>query len=106
MLEHVQTKAFLRSLTLHFFLKADFLIYLGEYKGSAFGGALGHVLKSVACFACQACKERCAYPKACSYGYLFETPPLPEAEKMRKYPAVSPFRPHVSAYLVASQNLT
>jgi len=45
MLEHVQTKAFLRSLTLHFFLKADFLIYLGEYKGSAFGGALGHVEK-------------------------------------------------------------
>lgn len=49
----------------------------------AFGRALQHVVCVTRTLDCPPCalKDRCLYP------YVFETPPPPDAQIMRKYPA-------------------
>lgn len=60
---------------------------LPPYAGSLFRGAFGWAMKRVVCvtrtYDCPPCllKDRCVYP------YVFETPPPPQAEVMRKYTA-------------------
>ena len=64
---------------------AESAVQFSDFPGSAWRGALGHSLARLACTnrvrACPPCRR----PQACAYGYLFETPPPPDAAKMRKY---------------------
>ncbi|MEX5214305.1 MAG: CRISPR system precrRNA processing endoribonuclease RAMP protein Cas6 [Nitrospiraceae bacterium] len=68
-------------------LVANAALPLPPYAGSMFRGAFGHALQRVVCvtrtYECAPCslKERCVYP------YVFETPPPPGTQVMRKYPA-------------------
>ena len=56
---------------------------------STFRGALGRALRRLSCVARRkkTCLE-CPLAQDCAYGYLFETPRPPEAERLRKYPFV------------------
>ncbi len=56
---------------------------------SAFRGALGRALKRISCVAgrYKACID-CPLNQDCAYGYLFETPRPPQAERLRKYPYI------------------
>jgi hypothetical protein len=70
----LQTLPFsLASFTFH--LTARETIQLPEYKGSAFRGGFGHVMKKVCCLAPSGrmC-ENCQLPASCAYAYIFETP--------------------------------
>jgi len=67
---------------------ADAPVGFSEFPGSAWRGAFGHALKGAAC-ATQAPRcETCLLYRSCAYPYLFETPPPPDAAKMRRYSAV------------------
>lgn len=59
-----------------------------DFPGSAWRGALGRVLARLACTAGSGRCPPCQRPKACAYGYLFETPTPPGAKKMRLYEQV------------------
>ena len=62
-------------------------VRLPEYAGSAWRSALGHALKrSVCTTSVRECRQ-CLLYRACPYPYIFETPPPPDAAKMRKYSA-------------------
>ncbi|OAQ20025.1 CRISPR system precrRNA processing endoribonuclease RAMP protein Cas6 [Thermosulfurimonas dismutans] len=56
---------------------------------STFRGAFGRALKRLSCVArkYKTCLE-CPLCLDCAYGYLFETPRPPEAERLRKYPYI------------------
>ena len=56
---------------------------------SAFRGALGRALRRISCVAgrYKTCIE-CPLSQDCAYGYLFETPRPPQAERLRKYPYI------------------
>lgn len=58
-----------------FHLTAKEIIELPGYKGSAFRGGFGHIMKKVCCLAPggKPC-ENCQLPKTCAYAYIFETP--------------------------------
>jgi CRISPR-associated endoribonuclease Cas6 len=58
-----------------FHLTAKERIELPAYKGSAFRGGFGHVMKKVCCLmpGKRLC-DNCQMPKACAYAYIFETP--------------------------------
>ncbi len=59
-----------------------------RYSGSAWRGLFGHALKKTLCITRGNDCSRCLLYYSCGYSYLFETPPPPDAEKMRKYRAV------------------
>ncbi len=62
-------------------------VRLPAYPGSAWRGAFGHALKRALCIThVPACPD-CVLYRSCAYAYVFETPPPPGTEKMRKYPA-------------------
>lgn len=60
---------------------------LPEYSGSAWRGAFGHALKRAVCVTRLPKCDACLLRGACSYAYVFETPPPADAAKMRKYTA-------------------
>jgi hypothetical protein len=60
---------------------------LPRFPGSAWRGALGHALKRTVCVVRDTPCARCMLFRSCAYPYIFETPPLPDAEKMRLYNA-------------------
>jgi hypothetical protein len=60
---------------------------LPEYTGSVWRGALGHALKKVVCVTHHDTCLNCLLSRSCPYSYIFETPPPPDAQKMRKYTA-------------------
>ena len=61
---------------------------LPRYKGSTFRGAFGSTLRQIACIAHDRDCQECADQAGCVYHYVFETPPPPDTEVMRKYPYV------------------
>ncbi len=61
---------------------------LPEFAGSTWRGALGHALKRSVCVTQLPKCAPCPLVHVCAYAWVFETPPPPTAEKMRKYPAV------------------
>jgi hypothetical protein len=60
---------------------------LPPYVGSAWRGALGWSLKRAVCVVRQTACPDCLLYRSCVYPYVFETPPPPDARKMRLYPA-------------------
>ncbi len=62
-------------------------IQLPAYSGSAWRGVLGHALKRTVCVTRERDCRGCLLYRSCVYPYLFETPPAPQAQKLRKYPA-------------------
>ena len=63
-------------------------VRLPHFAGSTWRGALGHALKRLVCVTRLPQCTTCALVQICAHAYLFETPPPPQARKMRKYPAV------------------
>lgn len=60
---------------------------LPPYTGSAWRGALGHVLRATVCVTgLQQC-EACLLYYSCPYAYVFETPPPPDSDRLRRYRA-------------------
>lgn len=60
---------------------------LPVYAGSAWRGVLGRALKQTVCVARGTPCEQCLLLHSCVYPYVFETPPPPASEKMRRYNA-------------------
>jgi hypothetical protein len=60
---------------------------LPAYAGSAWRGVLGRALKQTVCVARGTPCEQCLLVHSCVYPYVFETPPLPNSGKMRRYNA-------------------
>lgn len=58
---------------------------LPAYAGSAWRGAFGHALKRTVCVARDTPCAQCMLYRSCAYPYIFETPPPPDAAKMRHY---------------------
>ncbi|MCX8118561.1 MAG: CRISPR system precrRNA processing endoribonuclease RAMP protein Cas6 [Desulfobacterota bacterium] len=73
-----------------FLLKATDEIHLPTYKGSTFRGAFGHTFKKIVCINREKDCNGCLLKNRCIYSYVFETPPPPDTEKMKKYP----YAPH------------
>lgn len=67
---------------------ADNPVILGEFPGSAWRGAFGHALKRAVCVTRERRCESCLLYRTCLYPYVFQTPPPPDAAKMRRYEAV------------------
>ena len=63
-------------------------VRLPRYSGSAWRGALGHALKRTVCVTREPECAPCLLYHACAYAWVFETPPPPDTEKMRRYNAV------------------
>ncbi len=57
------------------------------YAGSLWRGVLGHALKKLVCVTRAKLCADCLLYRSCVYPYVFETPPRPEAEKLKKYTA-------------------
>ncbi len=60
---------------------------LPAYAGSAWRGALGHSLRRTVCVTRLPTCAGCLLIGSCAYPYVFETPPPPQAQKMRRYNA-------------------
>ena len=60
---------------------------LPAFPGSAWRGALGWSLKRTVCVIRDTACRDCLLYRSCLFPYVFETPPPPDAEKLRKYPA-------------------
>lgn len=73
--------------TYRFIFSTQTVNQLPRYPGSAWRGALGHSLKKTVCVVRNTPCNQCLLKTACAYTYIFETPPPPDAEKMRKYNA-------------------
>lgn len=58
-----------------------------SFAGSAWRGAFGRALKGTVCVARGIACRDCMLLRTCAYPYIFETPPSPEAAKMRRYTA-------------------
>lgn len=70
-----------------FVITAEDRMVLPEYKGSALRGGFGHAFKRAVCVVRHGECERCLVRQQCPYQYVFETPPPPDTEMLRKYPA-------------------
>lgn len=82
--------------TFTFHLTAQELIQLPEYKGSAFRGGFGHVMKRVCCVLPPGqCAERCQLGNNCAYAYIFETPQTGAAPETRPIAATNLPHPFV-----------
>lgn len=57
-----------------------------RFAGSAWRGALGHMLRHIACITGASECEGCPRLHQCAYSYLFATPVPPEATKLTRYP--------------------
>jgi len=66
---------------------------LPPYKGFAFRGTMGHVLRSLACSIPGEECPVCPFRQTCAYGYLFETVPDATVRQSRKYSSYP--RPYV-----------
>jgi hypothetical protein len=60
---------------------------LPPYAGSTWRGAFGHALKRTVCVTRNTACGECMLYRTCAYPYIFETPPPPDAAKMRHYTA-------------------
>lgn len=60
---------------------------LPRFAGSTWRGILGHALKKAVCVTHEPQCGRCLLLHACAHAYVFETPPPPRSDKMRKYTA-------------------
>lgn len=58
-----------------------------HFLGSAWRGILGRALRKTVCITLLPNCLRCPLLRSCAYPYVFETPPPPDTEKMRKYTA-------------------
>ncbi len=74
--------------TYRFQFNSDQLCRSPRYSGSAWRGAFGQALKKTVCVVRNTPCGQCLLRDACAYTYIFETPPPPNTEKMRKYNAV------------------
>ncbi|MCC5872274.1 MAG: CRISPR system precrRNA processing endoribonuclease RAMP protein Cas6 [Gammaproteobacteria bacterium] len=82
-------------------------IALPPFSGSTWRGVFGMALKDSVCVTRQATCHRCLLVRHCSYSYLFETPPPPDTEKMRRYNAAPhPFliEPHSDVEIRANES--
>lgn len=61
---------------------------LPAFPGSAWRGVFGHALQRTVCVVRHTECAACLLYRSCVYPYVFETPPPPEAAKMRRYSAV------------------
>lgn len=59
-------------------------VRLPSYSGSAWRGAFGRALKRLACVTREPACPDCLLYRSCVYPYVFETPPGPAADKLRK----------------------
>ncbi len=84
LLNHFQLARF------QFILKPIDPIHLPLYKGSTLRGGFGHAFKKVVCVKREKVCETCLLKGKCVYSYVFETPPPPDSQKMKKYP----YAPH------------
>jgi len=75
--------------TFHVYFEAEKPEVLPRRLFSTFRGAFGRALKRLSCVArrVKTCLE-CPLSQECAYGYLFETPRPPHADRLRKYPFV------------------
>jgi len=75
--------------TFHVYFEAEEPEALPIRLFSTFRGAFGRALKRLSCVARRhkTCLE-CPLSQDCAYGYLFETPRPPHADRLRKYPFV------------------
>ncbi len=78
----------LRVSILRFRFKAPQGLALPPFNASAWRGALGHALRRTACVTGQKSCDACLLRAHCAYSYLFESPPPPTADRMRRYNAV------------------
>ncbi len=62
-------------------------VSLPRYSGSAWRGAFGHTLRRSVCVTGERDCAYCLLYRSCIYPYIFETPPPPDAAKMRLYTA-------------------
>lgn len=71
-------------------LVAETEIKLPDFKGSAFRGGFGNVLRKITCVLKRLDCTECPLKLKCIYSYIFETPPEPQAEvlNMSKYEKV------------------
>ena len=73
-------------------LEAKERLVLPPYKGTVLRGGFGHVLRKVGCIARRGECPPCLLKGTCPYAYIFETPPPPTSQVLRKYPhAPHPF---------------
>ena len=64
------------------------IVQLPAYSGSAWRGVLGHGLKRTVCVThLPHCKD-CMLKHSCAYSTIFETPPPPDTQIMRRYTSV------------------
>ena len=70
-----------------FYFETEQPIRLPAFPGSAWRGAFGHALKKTVCVVRNTPCAQCLLKNACAYSVVFETPPPPGSEKMRKYNA-------------------
>ena len=80
---------------------ADRPVRFREFPGSAWRGAFGHALKDAVCATRFERCEGCFLYRSCVYPYVFETPPPPDAAKMRRYTAVP--HPYVFDHLALGE---
>jgi hypothetical protein len=64
-------------------LRADEILYLPSYKGSALRGAFGHTLRRVICVSGNADCRECPVTDSCIYPYIFETRSAPDDPFLR-----------------------
>lgn len=81
-------RAGLRVERFRFVCRARGELRLPPYAGSALRGMFGRALKSTVCVVDPPECTSCLIYRTCVYPYVFETPPPPAAQRMRKYPAV------------------
>lgn len=77
----------LQLLPLQITLRAQTLIQLPRYKGSALRGGFGAVFKETVCIVEHRDCGRCLLRARCAYPYVFDTPVPHGATRMRKYEA-------------------
>jgi len=70
--------------TLNFLLEAIDPLVLPPYKGSTFRGALGSSLRRITCKTDAPICRDCDHATACVYSYIFNTPPPPGSDRMKK----------------------
>ncbi len=69
-----------------------------SFPGSAWRGAFGHALKRTVCVVRHQQCESCSLRTSCTFPYFFDTPPPPDATRMRRYRTA----PHPFVFSVVS----
>jgi len=77
-------------------------INFSGYAGSAWRGAFGWSLRRAVCVMGNIPCAQCLLQRSCVWPYVFETPPPPDTEKMRRYPSA----PHPFALVVDPAPMT